>query len=186
MPTPNQQIPSPPRTGLSGCSIAAAIIAVLLAMALGCAGMCAGILYLGRGRVESALDQAGVSLPDISLPEPQTDWEDWMVKRELTHFYQTVLESVTTDKTLITKLGEPIEPDIGAEKLFTRKDKGPLNQDGEHITFEVRGPKGTGQVAADSTAKGSDGIQPEKITVTLGDGSTVDVHLLRRPLPPVR
>jgi hypothetical protein len=90
------------------------------------------------------------------------------------------------DKTLIQKLGEPIETDITADKLFTRKEKGPLNPIAEHIEFEVRGPKGTGKVVAISKPGGPDGIQPDKIDVTLADGSIADVHPLRRPLPPVR
>src|SRR5436309_5558695 len=128
MPTPSQFKPSPQTSrGGIGCGIAAAIIAVLLTMALGCGGICAGVfLYFSHASVRTTLEQAGIPVPEISLPEPQTDWEDWMVKRELTHFYQTALESVTTDEGLIKKLGEPIETDIGAEKLFSRNDTGPL------------------------------------------------------------
>src|SRR3989442_606567 len=129
MPTPTQFKPSPQQSSAGGgCGIAAIIIGGLLTMGLVCAGLCGGVLlYFGRGHVATTLEQAGLPMPDLSLPEPPTDWEDWMVKRELTHFYQTALESVTTDKSLIEKLGEPIETDVGAETLFSRQDKGPLN-----------------------------------------------------------
>jgi len=196
MTTPSQSKPQPQQTGAgAGCAMAAVLVAVALMTGLVSACMCGGvILYFYAARVQPALAQAGIPAPDISLPEPQIDWNDWMVQRELTHFYQTALESVTTDRALIEKLGEPIDADITAEKLFTRQDQGPLNPTTEHIEFEVRGPKGVGKVLAISKPGrsdgvppgGGDGIQPDKIQVTLQDGSTVEVRPLRRPLPPVR
>jgi hypothetical protein len=161
--------------------------AVLLTMALSCVGVCAGIVFLARTKIESALEQAGVPIPGVASVPPDTDWNDWMVRRELTHFYQTALESVVTDKTLLEKLGEPVETVIDTDELFRRQDKGGLNPSGEHIAFDVQGPKGVGTVAVISaTPRGDQGIQPGKITVTLSDGSLVDVPPLARPLPPVR
>lgn len=165
--------------------ILAIILIPLATMALGCLGLCGGILFLGRARLQSAVERTGIDIRDIT-PEPQTDWNDWMVRRELTHFYQTALDSVMADKALGEKLGEPIETALESDDLFRRRDKGSLNPRGEHIEFDVRGPKGTGKVAVVSTPPRADGIQPDGITVTLSDGTHVNVKPIHRPLPQVR
>jgi hypothetical protein len=183
--TPNQPGLPQSRPGLSG-TVIAVVAGLLLAMTLACAGLCAGILFLTRTKIESALDRAGVPIPSVLTEPPPTDWNDWMVRRELTHFYQTALESVTTNRALIDKLGDPIETAIDTDELYRRQDTGGLNPSGEHIEFDLQGPKGTGKVAVVSTQRRADGIQPAKITVTLSDGSRVDVPPLYRPLPQVR
>jgi hypothetical protein len=121
-----------------------------------------------------------------------------MVRRELTHLYQTALESVVTDKALIDKLGDPIETAIDSDELFRREGMDSLDSlgvraptgawdpQGERLRFDVQGPRGTGQVAVVSNQGGSDGLQPAKITVTLRDGSSLEVRPLQRSLPPVR
>jgi hypothetical protein len=157
-------------------------------------------LFRGKiqDKLEAAIDVKAMQIPGLPIVDPQPDWSDWMLQRELMHLYQTSLDSVVADKTLIEHLGEPIDTSVESEDLFRRRDKGPFNYDGEQIEFDVLGPKGKGKVVVLSTTEPSanitgampgasnDGLQPKKITVTLQDGTEVNVEPLYRPLPPVR
>jgi Cytochrome oxidase complex assembly protein 1 len=185
MTVPGQPSPSSrhPRGVIIGILLAVGGVGLSI-MVLSCVGLCAWFLFLARGKLASKLEKAGVRIPSIVSEPPPTDWNDWMVRRDLTHLYQTSLESVVADKSLAEKLGEPVAPALEADELFRRTEKGIGN--GEHIEFEVRGPKAKGTVAVESDQGGSDGFQPARIVVTLSDGSTVDVMPLRRALPPVR
>jgi hypothetical protein len=151
MSTPNQgkQGPQQSRGGGSG-PVVAIVVALSVTMILGCLGACGGIAFLARTKIESAMAEAGVPLPAVISMPPATDWNDWMVRRELTHLYQTSLESVAADNAVVDKLGGPVETVLDAEELFRRRDNGALNRFGEHIEFDVMGPKATGKVAVES------------------------------------
>jgi hypothetical protein len=183
-PTSPNRPPQPPRGWTVGTTLAVLLVPALVA-SVGCLGLCGGVLFLARHRIRSMVERAGIDIRDV-IPEPATDWQDWMVRRELTHLYQTALESVDSDTALKEKLGEPMEAVSDTDDLFRRRDKGRLNLSGEHLEFDIQGPKGSGKVAVDSTPKQADGIQPAQIIVTLKDGSRLGVQPLHRPLPAVR
>src|SRR5687768_545873 len=115
--------PQQPRSGVSA-PVVAIVVVLCGTMALGWLGICAGIAFLARAKIQAAMEEAGVPLPAVVSTLSDTDWRDWMVQRELTHLYQTSLESVAVDEALIARLGGPVETLLDAEELFTRRDKG--------------------------------------------------------------
>jgi hypothetical protein len=156
------------------------VILALAWMALVCAGIVGGVLFFVPHRVAAVVEDAKGSLQGMA-GAPQTDWADWNVQRELTHLYQTALESISADTALAEKLGEPIEPAIEADELFTRTTS-EFQISG--ITFDIQGPKGKGTVAVRSVTAQLHAA--ENIQVTLADGSVHEVAPLDRPIPPVR
>jgi len=170
--------------GATKLVIVALVLVALLTMAFGvlCIGL--SVLYIARPKVNSAIERASASIRGV-VTEPEPDWNDWMVKREMTHLYQTSLESVVLDKAVSERLGNPVMASLASDDLFRREAKGEFDPNGERITFDVEGPKGVGKVAVLATPRG-DGHQPDTITVTFPDGSRTTVTPLHRPLPPVR
>jgi hypothetical protein len=111
-----------------------------------------------------------------------------MVNRTLGPVYSTALDAVATNEKVMEQLGDPIEPVEQPDPtlLFRRTNSGDISGEAETIEFDVKGPKGTavarviaGMPATDSppAAPGSfpDQFRVEKITVTLKDGTTIDV-----------
>lgn len=157
------------------------VAGVFVLMSLVCAGIVSVVLLVAGDKVVAAVDNLRYSVPR-TISSGRTDWTDWNTQRELNHLYQTAVESVANDPTLLGKLGTPIAPEYDSDDLFRRRAAQPGS--GEEIEFEVKGPKGAGTVLV----RGSLGARysPAVITVTLTDGAEVEVHLLDRPLPPVR
>jgi hypothetical protein len=109
MPSPNEASPGPQQSrGVSGAVVAIVIVSSMT-MAVGCLGVCGGIAFLARTKIQSAMAEAGVPLPAVISTPPDTDWNDWMVRRELTHLYQTSLDSVSANQALIANLGGSVE-----------------------------------------------------------------------------
>jgi Cytochrome oxidase complex assembly protein 1 len=170
MSDPSQPIPPPkePRKQ-SGTLLAAIVIAVVLMM-FGCGGACAGFLYLTVPQARQAMRDANLPFPEIAVAPAQNDW---MTTRILSEVYTRALAVVVADKQVIERLGEPVLTDIEADELYRRTDMGALSLDGgeKEIQFDIKGPKGTGVVAVMS--QGQTNIT--KITVTFGDGSSIDI-----------
>jgi hypothetical protein len=175
--------PLQPKHSSSGGPTAKQIVVLTVAavvwMVLLCAGIVGGVLFIARDRVANVVEGAKGALTGNAVP--QTDWDDWHVQRQLTHLYQTALESISADTALAEKLGEPIEPALTSDELFERTG-GVIETVG--IAFDIQGPKGTGTVTVQFVP--GQLHAPESIQVKLGDESVVEVVPLDRPLPPVR
>jgi Cytochrome oxidase complex assembly protein 1 len=174
MSDPSQPLPPPKEPSRNSGTLLAAIIIAVVLMVIGCAGACAGFFYLATPRVQVALQQANVQLPDLGLPSvpmPSTA-NDWMTTRMLTEVYTKALWAVTADKNVIERLGDPLQTDIEAEDLYRRINTGTFDMAGETIEFDILGSKGKGIVTVES----KDQVNITKITVTLDDGSKLEVE----------
>jgi hypothetical protein len=123
-----------------------------------------------------------MAIPPV-LAAPVFDGNDWMAQRERAELYQTALESVAGDAALKDQLGDDIQPSLEAEELFERK---PGDRTTEEIEFEVVGTKGKGTITARAARDRRSRPTTMTITVTLEDGSTIDVTPVERPPVPVR
>jgi hypothetical protein len=123
-----------------------------------------------------------MAIPPV-LAAPVFDGNDWMAQRERAELYQTALESVAGDAALKDQLGDDIQPSLEAEELFERK---PSDRTTEEIEFEVVGTKGKGTITARAARDRRSRPTTMTITVTLEDGSTIDVTPVERPPVPVR
>lgn len=173
MSTPTEPLPPPKeQRRQSGTLLAAIVIAVVL-MAIGCAGACAGFFYFATPRVQVALQQANVRLPDIGLPNvaARQDANDWMATRMLSEVYTKALAVVVADKRVIERLGDPLQTDIEAEELYRRINSGAFDAKGETIEFDILGSKGKGVVTVES----KDQVNIEKVTVKFDDDTTIEV-----------
>jgi cytochrome oxidase complex assembly protein 1 len=153
MSSPSQFGPSqPPKSG--GSSALKIVLIILVVLALGCGGLCAGCIYYakqGATEIGKAIEE-GVKLGGA---------------------YQTTLDAVTSDSQVIAKLGEPINRTSEPK----RQNTGEFKTAGETFQFDVKGPMGTGIVSAVAAAAGKDSpYKVTKITVTLTDGTVVDVQ----------
>ena len=117
---------------------------------------------------------------NLPIPTPRPNWNDWMIQRVLSEVYSASVDVVVADERVIEELGDPVETDVNAAELFVRVNEGNLDAKGEAIEFEVLGPQGRGTVRVTATGAGDFGrngpIQVQEITVTLDDGTTIDVE----------
>ncbi len=134
------------------------------------AGICSGVLYFGFPTARDAVERAG-RVPNI-VPSTANDW--W-TQRVLSEVYTGAIDKVVAHESVIEQLGDPVEPDIAAPELFRRVNAGALNATSETIEFEVIGPKGRGTVSVNAAGVGAGPIKVNTITVTLEDGSVIDV-----------
>jgi hypothetical protein len=169
-PHPNHPQSLQPSSALSGGSVAAIVIVALLAT-LTCAGVCAGVGYFAVPRAQTAIAKAK------AIPQPPVN--DWWVSRVLSEVYTAALDTTVADKTVVERLGEPIETDIAAPDLFRRTRTGDLDGMSETIEFDILGPKGTAVVTVDVAGAGAGTMTVKSIRVTFSDGSEIDV-----PPPP--
>jgi hypothetical protein len=185
MSTPDQPLPPPKEPHKNSGTLLAAIVIAVVLMGIGCAGVCAGFLYYAVPRARVAMQQANLRVPSVAIGSSPNDW---METRTLSQIYTTGLAAVVENKDVIKTLGEPVVTDLEAAELFRRTDTsegalsdiilgaappggGPPGSGPEQIEFDISGPKGTAVVTV--TAAGPQNLT--KITVTLEDGSTIDV-----------
>ncbi len=174
LPTPQQPPTDRPSRALGAGAMAAIVVGAFLAT-LVMFGLCAGVFFVGGPRAREALEQA-----NIAVPTARPNWTDWMTQRVLSEVYTGTVDAVVEDQGVVEALGEPVETDVNAAELYVRVNAGDLDSQGEAIEFDVLGPKGRGTVRV--TAKGVSNtgmngpIQIQEITVTLEDGTTIDVE----------
>jgi hypothetical protein len=190
--------PGPPNQpgGSGGHVVLIVVLVVLGTMFVACGILCGGLVLVYRvaqPHIEEASARAARRARDVARqaadPAAQPSWvNEWMVNRTLGPVYSTALDAVATNEKVMEQLGDPIEPVEQPDPtlLFRRTNSGDISGEAETIEFDVKGPKGTavarviaGMPATDSppAAPGSfpDQFRVEKITVTLKDGTTIDV-----------
>ena len=176
--------------------MAAIVIGAFLA-SVAVFGLCAGVFTIGFPAAQTALRKANVPVPDVTInPGGQVTItpaqplavnpavNDWWTQRVLADVYTHAVDTVVADKSVIERLGDPVETDIAAEELYRRVNTGALNTASETIEFDIFGPKGRGTVSvvaagAVGAGIGSGPVQYKDIHVTLDDGTVIDV-----PPPP--
>ena len=160
----------PPSRALSPAAMTALVIGAFLAT-LTMVGICAGVVFLGYPAARSAVEAAGGTVPNVVQPNVN----DWWTQRVLSEVYTGAIDKVVAHEAVVEQLGDPVEPDIAAQELFRRVNTGALNATSETIEFDVLGPKGRGTVTVEAAGVGAGPIKVNAITVTLEDGSAVDV-----------
>jgi hypothetical protein len=200
MSAPDQNTPQPqePSRALSAGAVAAIAIGAFLA-SVAVFGLCAGVFTVGFPAAQTALRKANVPVPEVTInPGGQVTItpasplavnppvNDWWTERVLSDVYAHALDTVVANKTVIERLGDPVETDIAAETLYRRVNAGELNTTSETIEFDILGPKGRGKVSvvaagAVGAGIGNGPVQFREVHVTLDDGTVIDV-----PPPPVQ
>jgi hypothetical protein len=180
MTDPKTSRPRPASTALSGGVTAALAVGAIVAT-LVCGGIVAAILVWTITQAPAVLEQANLPVPAIAPPAPtRAAVNDWWIDRVLAQVYTTALDTVVADERVIERLGEDVGVDIEANELYRRAQTGPLEKI-ETIEFEIAGAKDKAVVTV--TVTGSDStdlntsLQFTEITVTLSEGSTIDVPL---------
>jgi Cytochrome oxidase complex assembly protein 1 len=178
MSMPTQPGPAAQQSGGNGNrTVLLVLLAVALVMMFCCCGICGGALLVfafSRTRVE----QVRAAINETIDPQASQQWiNDWAVQQHLTGSYTTALDTVVADERVVARLGEPIEPANDPDALFRREGEGNLNNEGETIVFDIKGPKQTAvvRVEAATAVPGVWQMKLKKITVVLSDGSEIDV-----------
>ena len=169
-----------PSAALSGGTIAVLAVGAIVATLL-CGGLAIGTILWTVTRAPEMLEQANLPVPGFAPPAPtRAAVNDWWIDRVLAQVYTTALDTVVTDEQVLERLGEDVGVDIDAAELYRRQNSGPLEKV-ETIEFDIAGSKGKGTVTVSVTGSESmdlnTSLQFTKITVTLSDGSTIDVPL---------
>lgn len=169
-----------PSAALSGGTIVALALGAIVATLL-CGGIVGGTILWTVTRAPEMLEQANLPVPGFAPPAPtRAAVNDWWIDRVLAQVYTTALDTVVADEQVIARLGEDVGVDIEADELYRREQTGPLAKI-ETIEFEIAGAKDKAVVTV--TVTGSDSkdlntsLQFTDITVTLSNGSTIDVPL---------
>jgi hypothetical protein len=167
-------------TALGGGTIAVLAVGAIFAT-LVCGGVVAVTLFWTITRAPAVLEQANLPVPVIAPPvATSAAVNDWWIDRVLAQVYTTALDTVVTDERVLERLGEDVGVDIDAAELYRRQETGPLAKV-ETIEFEIAGSKGKGTVTV--SVSGSENMELDtnlqftEITVTLSDGSAIDVPL---------
>ena len=193
MSVPSQ--PGPPENKPSGNSV---VLVVLLAVgfmaSLCCAGICGGLAFFySRSAVAPPIVQR-IQRRDVAQPTTlPPDVMEWIVRSQLSRAYTQTLDAVTGNIAVIAALGDAVDNTSDPNELFRRKNTGQLQGD-ETIEFDVEGQRGAAVVSAvcspmqiESTPSMpgmSGGYAPKKITVTLKDGTQIDVPPPKIEMPP--
>ena len=169
-----------PSAALSGGTIVALALGAIVATLL-CGGIVGGTILWTVTRAPEMLEQANLPVPGFAPPAPtRAAVNDWWIDRVLAQVYTTALDTVVTDEQVVERLGEDVGVDIDAVELYRRQETGPLAKV-ETIEFEIAGSKGKGTVTVSVTGSENmeldTNLQFTEITVTLSDGSTIDVPL---------
>lgn len=172
-----QPPPSPPPApaARAGGLLAALGCAVIFG---GClfAAVCAGVGYLFFPQAKEAWERADFRVPGAPAPLIG-DVDDWWRMGVLSQIYASSLDTVTADPNVAEQLGQPVSTDYEAAELFRRTKRAQLGSDEEIIEFDVVGTKGRGTVSVVSSgvAVGEQRLDVKSITVTLEDGTKIDV-----------
>jgi cytochrome oxidase complex assembly protein 1 len=161
------------------------LLVALLVFAVSCLCCCGGIsagLFLVADRVQTAVREMPKSIP-VPGVTVTPDVNDWITARTLAPVYTTALDAVTSDKNVIERLGEPIETVGDSTDLFRLKGSDDPDNPGETIEFDIKGPRGPAKVTVGTSRPSAalpgvattDELRVAKITVTLSDGSVIDV-----------
>jgi hypothetical protein len=208
MSAPEQNTPQPQQASraLSAGAVAAIVIGAFLA-SVAVFGLCAGIISFAFPAAQTALRKANVPVPDVTInPGGQVTItpaqpmavnpavNDWWAERVLSDVYAHALDTVVANKTVIERLGDPVETDIAAETLYHRVNTGELNTASETIEFDILGPKGRGTVSvvvagaagAAGAGIGSGPVQFKEIHVTLDDGTVSGTQIQSCPWQPLQ
>jgi hypothetical protein len=159
-----------PSRALSPTALTAIVVGAFLAT-LTMVAICSGVVYFGYPAARNAVEAAGGTVPNLVQPNVN----DWWTQRVLSELYTGAIDKVVAHESVIEKLGEPVEPDINAQELFRRENTGALNGTSETIEFDVIGPRGRGTVNVEASGAGAGPIKVNAITVTLEDGSAIDI-----------
>jgi hypothetical protein len=183
MSTPQQS--GPPTSSSGAWTIALIVLAVVGVMMLIC---CGGLAFLGGlfyTRAERVAAQVKTAVQTGRVPaNPGPAWQsEWLAMSQLMPVYSAAIDAVATDKSVLEKLGEPIEPSGESDSLFRREKKGDWTGGEETIEFDVQGSQGKAvvRVAAGMPAASvgprvaNRGMWPTSISVVFEDGSKVEV-----------
>jgi hypothetical protein len=167
-----------PSRALSPASVTAIVVGAFVGT-LTVAGLCAGVVSLGYPWARDAAEEAE-SIVTKSPPMTQQSVVDWKTQRVLAEVYTAAVDHVVKNEAVIEQLGKPVETDIEAAELY-RRVTGELDAASETMEFDIVGPKGRGAVrvvadGVDAARTGTGKVKVLKITVTLEDGSVIDVE----------
>ena len=176
--------PQQQRAGGGGHIVLIVLLSISLASLLCCGGVCGGVSFLYY-RTPKALAKVKAAI-DEQMPAPLVapNWaDDWVAMEMLARAYTASLDTVAADKEVIERLGRPIEPTGDSDQLFRRERKGNVTTEEEKIEYDIAGPKGKAtvrvvsnmSVGAPVSPYSPHGFQPKKITVTLEDGTELEV-----------
>jgi hypothetical protein len=181
---PKQYGTQHPSTGGGKTAIIVILLVVGLTAGLCCAGICGGLAFFYT-TVDVARLAEGKLQNDDAEPTAPSGVNDWIMRAQMSRAYTQALDAVTADKNVIAALGDTIESPNDPSNLFRRTNSGQL-QGEETIEFDIKGQRGSAVVTvvcapAPYSPPGGmpggfeGGYQPQKITVTLGNGTKIDV-----------
>jgi hypothetical protein len=150
-----------------------------------CAGVCGGLAFFYTAVDASRIARAKLQQDDTQTSVTPPDVTDWIVRAQLSRAYTKALDTVTADKYVIAALGDAVDSPNDPSKLFRRTNSGQLEGE-ETIEFDIEGQRDAAVVSVVCTPAlispsgampGSfeGGYQPQKITVTLRDGTQINV-----------
>ena len=179
LPHAAQPANQPRSRALSPAALTAIVIGAFLAT-LTMVGLCAGVVSLGYPSTRDLVEKAGGTAAVTQNPWTEQSIIDWMTQRVLSEVYTGAVDTVVADKAVIEQLGEPVETDIAASQLYRRGYPSDLMATSKTMEFDIIGPKGRGTVRVEATGDaaaqvGTGPIKILEITVTLEDGSVIDV-----------
>ena len=184
MSVPNQYGTQQPGASSGKTAILVVQLAVGLMAGLCCAGICGGLVFFYSAVDVSRIAQGKLQKDDTE-PTVPSDVSDWIMRAQLSRAYTQALDAVTADNNVNAALGDAIDSPNDPSKLFRRTNSGPL-QGEETIEFDIKGQRGAAVVSvvcapAPHSPPGAmpggfeGGYQPQKITVTLNDGTQINV-----------
>jgi len=184
MSVPNQSGTQQQGAGSSKTAILVVLLAVGLMAGLCCAGTCGGLAFVYT-RTDVLQNAQATLQKDDAEPTVPPDVLDWITRAQLSRAYTQALDAVTADKNVIAALGDAIDSPNDPSKLFRRTNSGQL-QGEETIEFDIKGQNGAAVVSvvcapALISPSGAmpggfeGGYQPQKITITLNDGTQINV-----------
>jgi hypothetical protein len=193
MSVPNQFPTQQHRQSDSAAVVLAVLLGVGLMAVVGCAGIIGGLAFFySRSSASLAQQQKAQRAVQKAQAAIAPDVMDWIVRSQLSRAYTQTLDAVTSNKDVIAALGDAIDTTNDPNLLFRRANTGQLQPD-ETIEFDIQGQHGAAVVSAicaqaqihPSAMPGmAGGYSPKKITVTLKDGTQINVPSLTIETPP--
>ena len=144
--------PSPPPPPSSSYTWLWILLVILLVLGLMCAGLCGGLFYLGTRAVQNVQQ---VVREGFESAAP----------------YLAAVERVRTDREVISRLGELIQP--GPPRRFNIRENGPSGT--AEFEYEISGAQGKKANVLAEAEKAAGQWSFRVLNVTFEDGQTIDL-----------